>query len=196
MKFYNLLCAFIVFGLNLNASERPRLGSEIVFSNPTGTLNRAFSSSQGFGINILAEWELGHGHGLRWDIIGVTNYPRTTIYSNGQALQSTLSSLSSAVNYTYHLWGGPLGPYLLAGAGLTSYSGHADLPGANPPQRLGAPTLPPYNQVLATTSWQPAWLVGVGYDFNRNVGLTVRYHALQSGGHTLGTVETGLSTRF
>ena len=196
MNYYRILTLTIIVGSTLKAAEGPRLGDEFMFTNPTGTLKNAYTSSQGFGITIFSEWELGKGHGLRWDIIGYTRYPDTTVMSNGQALQSTLSSMSSSLNYTYHLGRHPLGPYLLAGLGLTSYSGRVKMTGANPPQRVEGPTVPAYSQYLASTSWQPAWLVGSGYDFNKMVGITVRYHAIQSMGHTLGTIETGFSYRY
>jgi opacity protein-like surface antigen len=100
------------------------------------------------------------------------------------------------VGYTYHLNGGTLGPYLLAGLGAKRFEASFDNPKLVSGQASADDAILTSNRFIADTGTQLAWVVGAGYHFIQPVGATIRCVGTQAMGHTLTTLEAGISVRF
>jgi len=192
-----LLNAIIgIYSVVLSA-ENVHFGMELFFNQPIGTLNQYFTTTMGSGFSFLIDDNYKNGHGIRFSNSVANYFGHSLVGAPGPGdPHVNLSSLNTTLNYIYHFQRKPIGPYLLAGLGGRSFFGSASLPAGSVIPGLGDNPILKDQDYMIHSGFKLAWQVGGGWDFGPRWGATGRCVMNRSQGHTLSTVEAGVTYRF
>ena len=192
-----LFCAATGLGL---CAESPRLGVELLGSWPTGSMRPDITDVAGVGIGAFADWEVDAGRTIRLAYEGIY-YPNEQdtrslpglAESGVVATDNHRKSRSNSLTLQYRYFPGQdsEGFYFMAGLGAMNYFQKIDTTLAS------SSSTPAFNITPYTESGiKLACVAGMGYEFNKNWGLSAKYSFITVNNRTLGAVQTGLSYRF
>jgi predicted porin len=153
--------AVLVIGAATVRAEEPRFGLQVHASVPIGDLKTAVDNKPGAGLGTHVTFDLGGGHLIRPRLDGVF-FPESDLHG----FKTKASDLSLGVDYLYFPGGKPDGLYLTAGLGLHRWKVDTT-----------TPALPPLWPATSDsqTSSRFGYSAGLGYNFNRSVGVELRY---------------------
>ena len=188
----------MALSIELNATEPEyRMGSEFTILNQLSGLEHHYGDKTGQGLSYFLYRNYGRGHGERllFDFVDYSSLSLLGTPSSARG-HTHLYSFGMTLNYTYHLRGKAVGPYVLAGFGGRVFQGTGDFPAGTIPTGFGE------NSRLGPVrySYCPgpklSFQLGGGWDFGPHWGALARYQVNRSQGHTLSTVEGGVTYRF
>jgi len=182
----------------MGADAVPYVGLEVFLSNSTGSLKGSFPSS-GSGLGVFVDGKLRGGFGYIWDISCATSFSdRKLTLSDGSTANAKFDNYGTTLSGTYHVNKQDTGLYVLAGLGARRFQGTINFPASTPPPvpKSGFGGGAMANYYTCDTGVKLAYLAGVGFDFSKQWGVMVRYQGINSLGHTLATVESGVEFRF
>jgi opacity protein-like surface antigen len=185
-RLFTALAMAIAFGAVQARAEEPRFGLQLHANLPTGDLKDAVDNKPGAGVGAHVTFDLGTGHVLRPRFDAVF-YPESTV--NG--FKTKANDLSLGVDYLYFPGGKPDGLYLTAGLGLHRWNVDTTTPAIGP--------FPAASD--SQTSSRFGYSAGFGYNFNRSVGVELRYVSSHYANRTAwdptaNAFQVGLTYRF
>ncbi|MBI4913929.1 MAG: outer membrane beta-barrel protein [Acidobacteria bacterium] len=156
--------------LALQAQEPTRYGIQGSLLFPTSDSTKEFTDkSMGFSIGAQSTWDLQKGQRLRGrvdytvfsekSINGGFGFDQRSI--SGYTQSGKLTGISGGVDYLYFFEGKPLGWYLAGGLTLNAWKAEATYSG----KRTGSES---------RSKTTPGIAGGVGWQFNKNLGLEAR----------------------
>ena len=179
-------------------ADAPRLGLQVLGSEPTGSMRSQYTHSTGYGFGAFADWEVNFGANLRLAYDGVFHpgasdgnllpgMPGTVVsVNNDRKYRSDTLSLQ----YLIFPNGRNEGLYYMVGAGALKQT-----------EKINTTAVLSDSSTLSLSPVQDtgtrlALMAGIGCEFDKTWGVFARYSMATVNSHTIGAVQAGVSCRF
>ena len=175
------------FGSATAQAEEPRFGLQVHASIPSGDLKTAVDNKPGAGLGAHVTFDLSGGHLIRPRFDAVL-FPESDL----SGFKTKARDLSLGADYLYFPGGRPDGLYVTAGVGLHRWKVDRTTPAL-------PPLWPASSDSQASSRF--GYSAGLGYNFNRSVGVELRYTSSHYANRTAwdpsaNSLQVGATYRF